>query len=94
MIIRVRLPQALAEFAQGHTEIAVTVVEPASLDDLLSVVALDYPALGRRIVDETGALRRHVNVYVNNEECRRLDGLETRVTADAIIHIVGSIAGG
>lgn len=94
MIVRVRLAAALAEHAEGQANVDVAVAEGAMLQDVLAVLGERYPVVGRRVLDETGALRRHVNVYVGEEECRRLDGLRTPIAGDETIFIVGSIAGG
>jgi molybdopterin converting factor small subunit len=50
--------------------------------------------LARRLRDETGALRRYVNIYVNGDEVRRLRGLETEVAAGQEVVIIQSVAGG
>ena len=91
MIVRVVIPRALAEFAGGSTELSV---EGATVREVVSAIGAAYPALARRIVDETGQLRRHVNVYVGLEECRRLGGLDAVVPDGADVSVVGSIAGG
>lgn len=94
MIIRVVLPRALVEFADGHRDVEVEVPDGAVLADVIDDVAGRYPALARRIVDETGELRRFANVYVGAEECRRLQGLATPVPPGIVVSIIGSIAGG
>ena len=94
MIVTVRLPRALADYAGGHSRIAVDVVQGASLNSVVSAIGIDYPAIARRIVDEAGQQRRHVNIYVGNEECRRLQGLETPVPDGVEVFVIGSIAGG
>ena len=94
MIIRVVLPRALVEFADGHRDVEVEVPDGAVLADVIDDVAGRYPALARRIVDETGELRRFANVYVGAEECRRLQGLATPVPPGVDVSIIGSIAGG
>ena len=94
MIIRVVLPRALVEFADGHRDVEVEVLDGAVLADVIDDVARRYPALARRIVDETGELRRVANVYVGAEECRRLQGLATPVPPGIDVSIIGSIAGG
>ena len=94
MIIRVVLPRALVEFADGHRDVEVEVPDGAVLADVIDDVARRYPALARRIVDETGELRRFANVYVGAEECRRLQGLATPVPPGIDVSIIGSIAGG
>ena len=67
---------------------------PATVCALLDVIAAAHPVFDRRVRDETGALRRHVNVYVDGEEVRRLSGLDTRVPAGAEVMVVQSVAGG
>ena len=92
MTARVVLPRALAECADGQR--SVEVVSDVPLSVVVAELSTRFPALGRRVIDDTGALRRFVNVYVGGEECRRLQGLDTMVPADTEIHIIGSIAGG
>ncbi len=94
MIVRVILPAALAEFAEGQREVGVDVPDDVCLSDVVTTLSLNYPALGRRIVDETGELRRFANVYVGQDECRRLEGLATPVPPGVDVSIIGSIAGG
>lgn len=62
----------------------------AALDELRD----RYPALERRLRDESGALRRYVNFYVDGEECRRLAGAETPLSAGTELMIIPSVAGG
>ena len=94
MIVRVNVPRALTEFSDGRREISLDVVGQPTVGDVVRALSIAYPALGRRIVDETGELRRYVNVYVGSEECRRRGGLAALVPADTEVHIIGSIAGG
>lgn len=92
MTARVIWPQALAEYADGQRR--VEVLSGVPLAAVIAELATRYPALARRVVDETGALRRYVNVYVGGQECRRLQELATVVADGAEVHIIGSIAGG
>ena len=94
MIVRVVLPRALVEFADGHRAVEVDFPDDAVLGDVVTALAAVYPALTRRIVDETGELRRFANVYIGHEECRRLQGLATPVPLGVDVSIIGSIAGG
>lgn len=93
-VVRVLLPGALTEFADGQRELMVTTVEQPNVGDVVAALSAAYPALARRIVDETGQLRRHANLYIGLEECRRLGGLAAPIPPHADIHIIGSIAGG
>lgn len=92
--VTVRLPQALAADAGGVRELALDVGAATTLREILDELARVAPAAGRRIQDETGAVRRHVNVFVGEDECRTLDGLETVVRAGTVVHVIGSVAGG
>ena len=93
MIVRVLIPRALVDFADGRSELSVE-VDDATVRDVVASIGTAYPALARRIVDETGGLRRFVNVYVGTEECRRLGGLDAVVPEGVDVHVIGSIAGG
>lgn len=92
-VVTVLLPRMLVPVA-GESRLAVPVGADASLRDVVESLAVSHPALARRIVDETGELRRHVNVYVDGEECRRLAGLATPVGEGTQVQVIGSIAGG
>ena len=93
MIVRVLVPRALADFAGGQSELAVE-ADGATVRDVVDAIMSAYPSLGRRIVDETGELRRFVNVYVGLDECRRLGGLDAVVPEGVVVQVIGSIAGG
>lgn len=86
------LPTILAEVAGGRTEFALDGVGSvrAAFDDL----AGRYPILGRRLRDERGQLRRYVNVYVDGDDVRRRQGLDTAVTEGQEILVIQSVAGG
>ena len=91
----IRLPQALAEHADGAREVAIEVgSEGVSLGAVLDDLGHVAPAVRRRVQDETGALRRFVNVFVDEDECRTLDGLDTLVRPGCVIHVIPSVAGG
>jgi len=93
--VRILLPGVLRELADGRDELLVSVDGPAtSLRSVLDSALLDRPRLGARIRDETGAMRRHVNVFVDGQDIRRLGGLDSTVGSDAVIHIIPSVAGG
>jgi molybdopterin converting factor small subunit len=61
---------------------------------VLDQVARDYPALYVNICDETGAVRRHINIFVNDDHMRDLDGLASRVGAGDIVTILPAVSGG
>ena len=94
MSVRVLLPRMLSECTGGRTAVDVDLPAAGTVRALLDVLAADHPVFDRRVRDETGALRRHVNVYVDGEEVRRLSGLATPVPAGAEVMVVQSVAGG
>ncbi|HUF12545.1 MAG TPA: molybdopterin-synthase adenylyltransferase MoeB [Longimicrobiales bacterium] len=87
----VHLPLALRAEAGGAERIDV---DCATVADALASLSARHPTLRRHLFDETGRLRRHVNVFLNDEELRALDGPATRVAPGDRIQIVPSIAGG
>lgn len=92
--ISVLLPSVLQPLAGGQSVLTAPVDGAVTVASLLDAVTGDYPVLGRRLRDETGALRRHVNIYVNGDEVRRLQGLDTEVAAGQEVLVIQSVAGG
>ena len=93
--MRIILPGVLRELADGHSELVVPVGGEATLlRTILDAAVVTRPQLGSRIRDETGALRRHVNVFVDGQDVRRSGGLDVLVGPDAVVHILPSVAGG
>jgi len=93
--VRIILPGVLRELADGASELVVPVGGEATLlRTVLDAAVITRPQLGARIRDETGALRRHVNVFVDGQDVRRTGGLDFLVGPNAVVHILPSIAGG
>ena len=93
--MRIILPGVLRELADGVSELVVPVGgETTPLRTVLDAAVVTRPRLGARIRDETGALRRHVNVFVDGQDVRRVGGLDASVGPDAVVHIIPSVAGG
>ena len=91
MTVQVVLPGVLADLAGGAKHLDR---EPGTLAEVLDGLAAEHPLLGRRIRDETGALRRFVNVYVDGDDVRFGDGLDTAVRDGAVVQVLPSVAGG
>ena len=93
MSVQVVLPGVLADLAGGskHLELDPT---GSTLADLLDELASRHPMLGRRIRDETGQVRRFVNVYVDGDDVRFTQGLATEVRDGAEVQVLPSVAGG
>ena len=91
--VTLRLPSVLADLVDGRRSIEVSPA-PATVAALLDAVEADHPVVVRRIRDETGALRRFVNVYVDGDDVRHLEGLATPLPVGATVHVLPSVAGG
>jgi molybdopterin synthase sulfur carrier subunit len=91
-LVTVLVPAALRTECDGAGRLEV----PARprLADVLDEVRERWPRLERRLRDERGELRRYVNVYVDGDDCRSLDGLATPVPAGAEVQVIPSVAGG
>jgi sulfur-carrier protein len=91
--VQVLLPGVLASLAGGAKHLDV---EPAggTLADVLDALAVQHPLLARRIRDETGQVRRFVNVYVDGDDIRFEGGLDTTVRDGAEVQVLPSVAGG
>lgn len=94
MSVTVRLPGALAPLADDARVVAIEVPAPADVSTVLDALELRWPALARRIRDETGAVRRHVNVYVDGDDVRSRSATSTPVPDGAVIDVLPAISGG
>jgi molybdopterin synthase sulfur carrier subunit len=93
MSVEVVLPGVLADLAGGTKHLEID-PDGGTLADLLDALATEHPLLGRRIRDETGAVRRFVNVYVDGDDVRFEQGLATTVRDGAVVQVLPSVAGG
>ncbi len=93
-MIVVRLASALRTYADGAAHIDVEPPSPVTLQAVLDAVDARHPAVGRRLRDEAGALRRHVNVFVGSDDARTLDGLDTVVPDGAEVAVFPAVSGG
>lgn len=87
----VRIPTPLRKFTQGKDEVSIT---GANVRELLANLETAHPGIREKICDETGAVRRFVNVFVADEDIRFLDNLDTAVKDADEVSIVPAIAGG
>lgn len=95
----VRLASGLRAHAGGSATVTVAVParfagEAVTVAHVLEAVAVAHPAVGRRVCDETGALRQHVNVFVGVDNIRDLDGLRSVVAAGAEVALLAAVSGG
>ncbi|MDP5226823.1 MULTISPECIES: MoaD/ThiS family protein [Arthrobacter] len=95
-VVSVVVPSVLRPLVQdaGSVRVELPGQGTVTVGQVLGSLAGSHPLLGRRLRDETGALRRHVNVYLGPDEVRRLQGLDTPVPDGAELLIIQSVAGG
>jgi sulfur-carrier protein len=86
------VPSVLRGEVDGASKLDVTA--GGTLRAVLDELAKRWPRLERRVRDETGELRRYINVYVDGEDVRRVAGQDTPVSEHAEVHIIPSVAGG
>ena len=91
MAVIIRIPTTLRPLTAGQPEVEV---EAGTVGE--AIVALDaaHPGFTSRILDESGALRRFVNVFVSDDDVRFLDGLDTAAPDGGTVAIVPAVAGG
>lgn len=87
----VRIPTPLRRLTGDKDEVTIPATNVQQLMDGLED---NFPGIKERICDETGNLRRFINLYVNNEDIRFLEGLETKLTESDTVSIIPAIAGG
>ena len=93
MAVSVVLPRALTTYARGLGTLELD--EPiGTVRDALATVSARWPAVIDRVLTEQGELRRHVNVFLEDESIAFLDGLDTAVANGATITIVPAVSGG
>jgi molybdopterin converting factor small subunit len=93
--VNVLIPSLLRPVTGGQEELRLDVeAAGATLADLLDAIGAQYPVFNRRVRDETGSLRRFVNIYLDGDDVPRLDGLKTRVAAGSEVMVMQSVAGG
>ncbi len=90
-MINVRIPTPLRPLTKGQGEIET---EAASVLEMIEALNTAYPGMKDRLCDDTGELRRFVNIYVNEEDIRFLKGKETSLKDGDEVSIVPAIAGG
>lgn len=91
MPINVRIPEALRKLTAGNDQVSV---EAASVRQMIDALDAKHPGLKERICDEQGNVRRFVNIFVNEEDIRFMQNLDTPLDAKSDVSILPAIAGG
>ncbi len=95
--VSVRVPTILRIYTDGASEVTV---DPASSDagetlaGVLDALEAAYPGIRARVLDDNGALRRFVNIYVGDEDVRFAGGLETPTPSGTQVSVIPAVAGG
>ena len=91
MSVTVRIPTPLRRVTNGQDKVGV---EGTVLIDVIASLDAEFPGIKDRLCDENGDLRNFVNIYVNGEDVRFLDGLTTATKSGDEVSIVPAVAGG
>jgi molybdopterin synthase sulfur carrier subunit len=91
MAVSVRIPTQLRPLSGGNSEVTT---DGTTVGEVLKALEAAHPGFADRLFDESGRLRRFVNVFLDEEDIRFLDGLDTPVPAGATLSIVPAVAGG
>ena len=89
--VSVRLPTVLRPAAEGRSAVEA---EGASVGDVVAALIADYPGLEANLVDDGGQIHKFVNVYVNDEDIRFIDKLDTALNDGDEVAILPAVAGG
>jgi sulfur-carrier protein len=91
MSIAVKVPTILRTYTGGAADVTVS---GETLSEALADLDTQYPGIGARVLDDQGRLRRFVNVYVNDDDVRFLEDLQTPTPDGTSISIIPAVAGG
>ena len=89
--ITVFIPGVLRAYCDGAAELSLSA---PSVRAALEQLERDHPSLHRNVCDETGAVRRHINVFVNSSHMRDRDGLDTALAPGDVLTILPAVSGG
>ena len=89
--VKVRIPTILRTYTDGASEVGAT---GSTLAEVIDDLDANHPGIKGRILDDQGAIRRFVNVYVGNDDVRFIDGLSTPTEDGAQVSVIPAVAGG
>lgn len=90
-MVSVRIPTPLRKLSADRDELQI---EASSVSALIEELEKECPGMKDRLCDESGNVRRFINLYVNNEDIRFLDGSDTELKDGDTVSIIPAIAGG
>jgi sulfur-carrier protein len=89
--VEVRLPTVLRPHAGGQTRVAAN---GATIGEVLSDLVAEYPGMADQVLTQDGSLHRFVNVYLNDDDVRYMEQLDTKVSDGDTVSILPAVAGG
>jgi len=91
MAVSVRIPTILRSYTQDQSQVSA---EGATLTEVIDSLESNFPGIKARVIDDGGALRRFVNIYVAEEDVRFAEGLDTPTPDGTQVSIIPAVAGG
>jgi len=91
MSTKVRIPAPLRKLTKDQ---AVVETNGATIEEILGDLDKNFPGIKERICDETGQIRRFINIFLNGEDIRFKEGAKTKVSGNSEVSIIPAIAGG
>lgn len=91
MAVEVRIPTVFRKFTNNE---AVAEVDGGTVGELIDQLGQRFPGFREQVMNAEGDLHRYVNIYVNDEDARYLDKLDTKVADGDVVSLLPSVAGG
>ena len=91
MAVTVRIPTTLRPLSGGEKQVEVAA---GALSDVITALDSVHPGFADRLLDESGDLRKFVNIFVDDDDVRYLEGLSTPVADGVTVSIIPAVAGG
>lgn len=91
MAVTVRIPTTLRPLSGGEKQVEVAA---GALSDVITALESAHPGFSDRLLDESGDLRKFVNIFVDDDDVRYLEGLSTPVADGVTVSIIPAVAGG
>lgn len=91
MPIRIEIPPPMRDLTDGKVEVTAN---GATVKEAIADLVAHYPALKGKIFDEKGTIRQHINLFVNDEDIRYLDEMDTKLTDGVLLALIPAVAGG
>jgi sulfur-carrier protein len=89
--VEVRIPTVFRKYTANQS---VAEVEPGTVGELIEQLGDRFPGFREQVMTDSGELHRYINVYVNDEDARYLDKLDTKVADGDTVSLLPSVAGG